>query len=138
MKVKASRCIPTVTDEEMEGVSPLRARSVAQSCPTLAIPWAVVCQTPLSIEFSKLEYWSELPFPSPGDLPNPGIKAVSPALVGRVFTTEPSGKPLMLLCCSLFTYLTTNISHQLRGFITGQFSSSMQVLGRQCWVDISS
>ena len=53
---------------------------VAQSCPTLAIPWTVVCQTPLSIEFSKLEYWSELPFPSPGDLPNPGMEASSLAL----------------------------------------------------------
>ena len=53
---------------------------VAQSCPTLATPWAVACQTPLSIEFSKLEYWSGLPFSSPGDLPNPGMEANSLAL----------------------------------------------------------
>ena len=48
---------------------------VAQSCPTLTTPW-----DPLSIEFSKLEYWSGLPFPSPGDLPKTGIKPSSLAL----------------------------------------------------------
>jgi len=41
----------------------------------------------------KQEYWSGLPFPSPGDLPDPGIKPVSPALIGRFFTTDPPGKP---------------------------------------------
>ena len=56
----------------------------------------VAHQTPLSMEFSKQEYWSGLPFPVLGDLPNPGIKPtslVSPALAGRFFTTVPSGKP---------------------------------------------
>ena len=43
--------------------------------------------------FSRQEYWSVLPFSSPGDLPGPGIKLVSPALAGRFFTTEPPGKP---------------------------------------------
>jgi len=43
--------------------------------------------------FSRQEYWSELPFPPPGDLPNSGIKPVSPALAGRYFPTEPPGKP---------------------------------------------
>ena len=43
--------------------------------------------------FSRQEYWSGLPFPSPGDLPNPGIQPESPALAGRFFTTEPPGKP---------------------------------------------
>ena len=59
-------------------------------------PWTAACQTPLSMEFSKQEYWSGLPFPPPGDLPNPGIKPVSlasAALAGRFFTTEPPGKP---------------------------------------------
>ena len=45
-----------------------------QSCLTLATPWTVTHQAPLSVEFSRHEYWSELPFPSPGDLPNPGIE----------------------------------------------------------------
>ena len=59
-------------------------------------PWTAACQAPLSMEFSKQEYWSGLPFPPPGDLPNPGIKPVSlasAALAGRFFTTEPPGKP---------------------------------------------
>ena len=45
------------------------------------------------MEFSRQEYWSGLPFPFPGDLPNPEIEPVSPALAGRFFTTEPLGKP---------------------------------------------
>ena len=45
-----------------------------------ATPWTVACQAPPSMEFSSQEYWSGLPFPSPGDLPNPGIKPGSPAL----------------------------------------------------------
>ena len=53
---------------------------VAKSCPTLATLWTVACQVPLSMGFSRQEYWSGLPFPSPGDLPNPGIKWGSPAL----------------------------------------------------------
>ena len=67
---------------------------VARSCSTLAIPWTVPRQAPLSIGFSRQEYWSGLPFPSPEDLPNPGIESmspVSPALAGRFFNTEPLG-----------------------------------------------
>ena len=51
-------------------------------------PWTVAYQPPLSMEFSRQEYWSGLPFPPPGDLPHPGIKLASPALVGRFFTTS--------------------------------------------------
>ena len=51
-------------------------------------------QAPLSMGFSRQEYWSGLPFPSPGDLPDPGIKPKSPALADRFFTIEPSGKPI--------------------------------------------
>ena len=60
---------------------------------TLATPRMVALQTPLSMEFSRQEYWSGLPFPSPGDLSNLGIKPTFPALTGRFFTTEPPGKP---------------------------------------------
>ena len=67
---------------------------VAKSCPTLATPWIVTCQIPLFMGFSRQEYWSGFPFPFPGDLPDPGIKPRSPALVGRFFTTEPPGKPI--------------------------------------------
>ena len=51
---------------------------VTKSCLTLATPWTVTHQTPLFIGFARQEYWSELPFPSPEDLPNPGIEPVSP------------------------------------------------------------
>ena len=56
-----------------------------------ATPWTIACQAPLSMGFSRQEYWSGLPFPSPGDFPNPGIKPasrMSPALAGRFFTTS--------------------------------------------------
>ena len=56
-------------------------------------PWTVAHQAPLSMEFSRQEYWSGLPFPSPGDLPNPGIKPGSPALQGDALPSEPSGDP---------------------------------------------
>ena len=55
-------------------------------------PWTVARQAALSIGFSKQEYWSELPFPPPGDLPNPGTEPASLALAGRFFTTEAPGK----------------------------------------------
>ena len=54
-------------------------------------PWTVAHQAPLSIEFSRQEYWSGLPFPPPGNLPNPGIEPtflISPALAGGFFTTS--------------------------------------------------
>ena len=53
---------------------------VAQSCPTLCIPWTITHQDPLSMGFFRQEYWSGLPFPSPGDLPDPGIEPKCPAL----------------------------------------------------------
>ena len=55
-------------------------------------PWTVARQSPLSMEFSRQEYWSELPFPSPGDLPNTGIEAGSPELQADTLPSEPSGK----------------------------------------------
>ena len=57
--------------------------------------WTVALQVPLSVGSSRQEYWSGLPFPSPGDLPDPGIKPRSPALEGEFVTTGPPGKPLL-------------------------------------------
>ena len=59
-------------------------------------PWSVTSQAPLSMEFSRQEYWTGLPFSPPGDLPNPGIEPVSPALAGKFFTTAPPGKPYVV------------------------------------------
>ena len=68
--------------------------SVARSCPTLCDPCTVACQAPLSMGFPRQESWHGLPFPSPGDLPDPGIQLSSPALAGGFLTTEPPGKPI--------------------------------------------
>ena len=66
---------------------------VTQSC-LLVTPWTVAHHAPLSMEFSRQEYWSWLPFPSPGDLPDPGIEPGSPALKADSLPTEPPGKTL--------------------------------------------
>ena len=68
----------------------------AQSCSTLGNPMGY---SPLSLEFFRQEYWNGLPFPTPEDLPNPGIEPgslESPALVGGFFITVPPGKPRLL------------------------------------------
>ena len=61
-----------------------------------ATPWTVARQAPLSMEFPRQEYRNGLPFPSPGDLPDPGIEPVSPALAGGFFIAEIPGKPQIL------------------------------------------
>ena len=60
-------------------------------------PWTVASQAPLSMGFPRPENWSELQFPSLGDLANPGIKPMSPALAGEFFTAELPGSVYMLL-----------------------------------------
>ena len=70
---------------------------VAELCPTLfSTPWTVAHQTPSFVGFPRQEYQSGLPFPSPRDLPDPGIGPSSPVLAGKFFTTEPPGKPIIL------------------------------------------
>ena len=66
------------------------------SCVRLfAIPWTIAYQAPLSMGFSKQEYWIGLPFPSPGDLPYPGIEPRSPALWADALSSKPPGKPML-------------------------------------------
>ena len=69
--------------------------SVTQSCPTLCDPmdYKGTHQVPLSMGFSRQEYWSGLPFPSPGDLPDPGIEPISPTLQADSLPSEPPGSP---------------------------------------------
>ena len=69
---------------------------VTQSCPTLCDPMDVAYEAPPSMGFSRQEYWSGLPFPSPGDLPNPGIKLESPALQADAVPSKPPGKRLII------------------------------------------
>jgi len=66
---------------------------VTQLCPALCDPWTVAYQPPLEVHGILQAYWSGLPFPSPGDLPDPGIEARSPALQSNSLPSEPPGKP---------------------------------------------
>ena len=61
---------------------------------TSATPWTIACQVLLSMEFSRQEYWSGLPFPSPGNLPDPEIEPRSPALQEDSLQSEPPGEPM--------------------------------------------
>ena len=75
----------------------LAYRACGLSCVRLfGTPWTVSHQAPLSMEFSRQEYWRGSPFPTPADRPNPGIKPtslLSAALASRFFAAEPLGKP---------------------------------------------
>ena len=71
-------------------------------------PWTLAHRAPLSVGFPRQEYWSGLPCPPPGDLPNTGMKLMSPVLAGRSFTIEPPGKIKMLTqSCLVFATLWT-------------------------------
>ena len=77
-----------------------------------ATPWTVACQATLSIEFSRQEYWSGLPSPPPGDLPDPRTEPAFPALAGRFFTNEPPWKPHLssYYLYSLISYQMNNVA----------------------------
>ena len=95
-----------------------------QSYLLFAILWNLAYQTPLSLGLSRQEYWSWLPFPLPGDLPNPWIKPtspVSPALVGRFFTTETLGKPYIYI-----------INHNITGATTSKVAMNMYIQVFMC------
>ena len=68
---------------------------VAKSCPTLGTLWTVARQASLSMGFPRQDYWSGLPFPFPGDCPDPGIQPSSPTLQTGSLPAEPSGKPYL-------------------------------------------
>ena len=85
-----------------------------------AAPWTAVSQAPLSLEFSRQEYWGRLPFPSPGGLPYPGIKSGSPALkVDSLSSESPQGLFSKCLMCSLFWeggWVVTFLNKHFLGF----------------------
>ena len=62
-----------------------------------ATPWTVAHQAPLSMGFPRKEYWSRLPFPSPGDFPDPGIESVSPILAGSFLPLDHQGSPEVII-----------------------------------------
>ena len=77
----------------MKWLDLLAGQESSQSCLTLCDPLTVAYQAPPSMEFSRQEYWSGLPFPSLGDIPDPGIKPMSPILQADALLSEPPGKP---------------------------------------------
>ena len=84
-KMKKQQQVPNIKMKvKVKSLSPVRFFTTA---------WTVAHQAPLSMGFSRQEYWSGVPFPSPGHLPDPGIKPRSPALQADVLTSEPPGKP---------------------------------------------
>ena len=77
---------------------------ISQLYPT-PCPWTVACQAPLSMGFSsRQEYWNGLPFPSPGDLPDPRIKPWSPVLQADSLLSEPPGKPYIYILYIIYIY----------------------------------
>ena len=78
--------VPCIESEVMKSLSHVQL---------FAIPWTVVYQASLSMGFSRQEYWSGLPFPSPGDLPDPRIEPRSPALQADALPSEPPGKQIL-------------------------------------------
>ena len=71
----------------------MKSESESRSVRLFATPWTVAYQAPWSMGFSRQEYWRGLPFPSPGDLPNPGIEPGSPALQTDALPSKSHGKP---------------------------------------------
>ena len=89
---------------------------VAKSCTTLVTPCTVAHQAPLYMGFSMQEYWSGLPFPSPGDLLNPGIEPGSPALQADALPYEPPGKPEVKVAQSCLT-LCDSMDYTVQGIL---------------------
>ena len=100
----------------------------------LATPWTVARQGPLSMGFSRQECWSRLPFPTPGDLPNPWIQHSSPAsptLAGRLFTTEPPGKPSLQSAWDTAYCKSCSPGYMKRNVITPALYLACLTMGRE-------
>ena len=100
-----------------------KVRVKSFSCVLLfATPWTVAYQVPLSVGFSRQKYWSRLPFPSPGDPPNPGIELGSLALQADALWSEPPGKSLIKKVCNTVLICTgfrnpLNLIHSFSDFL---------------------
>ena len=100
-------------------------------------PWTVALQAPLSMGFSRQEYWSGLPFPPSGDLLDPAIEPASlssPALAGRLFTTEPLGRPLLPLsgCLSVWRFSSLRLTVRvLQSYLWNIVSAALVILSMQ-------
>ena len=88
----ASECDPSFTDMA-RNISLITRAQLLSYVWLFATPWTVACWAPLSMRFPRQEFWSRVPFHPPGDLPDPGMELLSPALMSRFFTIEPLGSP---------------------------------------------
>ena len=95
---------------------------VPQSCPPLCDLWTAACQAPLSMGFSRQGYWSGLRFPSPGDLPNPGIELGSPAMQVDSLPTDLPGK------LPNTSYLSTKLVHLHTILLTLEVKANAEML----------
>ena len=94
-----------------------------------ATPWAVAYQAPLSMGFSRQQSWSGLPFPSPGDLPNPGIEPGSPALQTNALLSAPPGKSVLVNSVDLFLLKLANETH--KSILKGRYKLKCAVILHQ-------
>ena len=94
VRMKCVKCfVPHLVEwDELADLNLLLKVTVLSHVWLFATPWTVAYQAPLSMRFSRQEYWNGLPFPSPGDLPDSGIEPWSPALQADALTSEPPGK----------------------------------------------
>ena len=95
---------------------------------SFANAWTVALQAPLSMGFPRQEYWSGLPFPSPGGLPDPRIKPTSSALAGGFFTTKSLGKPIyMCVCVCVYVEKFAKLNRKLNLKAKHEIKSVMKV-----------
>ena len=145
-------CVPSWIHQRNTCTAPNRNRSCNDNWPTLsaksqysppsilsevwkplshvqlfATSWTLACQAPLSIEFSRQEYWNGLSFPPPGDLPNPGIKPRSPTLHADSLPCEPPGKPYIKWFLKEKEYVKAVYCHH--AYLTYMQSISWEMLG---------
>ena len=97
-----------------------------------ATPWTVAYQAPLSMGFSRQEYWSGLPFPSPEDLPDPGIKPQPPALQTDTLLSEPPGKPINRSNNTTLSHLSEKPSPGLGTCLPGASTGKGQISVTKC------
>ena len=87
-------------------------------------PWTVACQSPLSVEFSRQEHWSGLPFSSPGDLSDPGIQPGSPALQADALPSKPPGNQVRTALSTSYILSHLSLTNGLLWWLSGEESIS--------------
>ena len=105
-----------------------------------ATPWTLAHQTPPSMGFYRQEYWSGLPFPSPGDLPNPGIEPRSPTLQADSLPAEPPGKPISYINSTYRDSLALEFMKIIHKFTFMKMNpySVVRIMGNLCKFNIAS